>query len=251
LIVAHLIHDTHSLLACSLTSRSWHLAAVPHLHRTLITRISDYIFGRPHETEWPRPLQAGSEHGWLPFVTGLFINASYSRKFSQKLFYSSTRHNFSTLTNVRELSIKHLDIPSFIPEIQQYFGQFSQTLRSLTLERPKGSNRQIVFFIRQFPHLEDLELYPGSESYPEEPGDRTLIPPFVLPLRGRLRASYTGGNGLAKAMVDLFGGVQFWYLDLPDMDGAQLLLYACADTLETLDLYAHDLHGEKLSSKGV
>ena len=35
------------------------------------------------------------------------------------------------------------------------------------------------------------------------------------------------------------------------MDGAQLLLYACADTLETLYLYAHDLHGEKLSSKGV
>ena len=35
------------------------------------------------------------------------------------------------------------------------------------------------------------------------------------------------------------------------MDGAQLLLYACADTLEILQLYANDLHGEKLSSKGV
>jgi hypothetical protein len=245
MIVAHLIYDTHSLLACSLTSRFWYLAAVPHLHRTLTVQISDYIPGRPHRTEWPRPLQAGSDHGWLPLVTRLFITASCSKRFSQELFCSSTRHEFSALTNVQELSITCLDIPGFIPEIQQYFGQFSQSLRSLTLKEPKGSHQQIVFFIRQFPHLEDLELYLSLIYAPEKPGYWTLAPPFVLPFRGRLRINCTAGDGLAEAMVHSFGGAQFRHLDLFYTDGGQLLLDTCADTLETLHLCATGLRGEK------
>jgi hypothetical protein len=57
MIAAHLIDDTCSLLACSLTSRSWYLAAVPHIHRTLITQIS--YSDKSKKTEWPRPLQVG------------------------------------------------------------------------------------------------------------------------------------------------------------------------------------------------
>jgi hypothetical protein len=249
MIAAHLIDDTHSLLACSLTSRSWYLAAVPHLHHTLITQVS--YRGSSKKNEWPGPLQAASELGWCPFVRRLFITADRHQYFSPKVFCSSTQQEFSTLTNVQEFSIQYLNIPSFIPEIQQYFGQFSQTLRSLTLQITKGSERQIVFFIRLFPHLEDLGLYPGGACSPEEPGDRTLVPPFVLPLRGRFKASFYWGDSLAKAMADLFGGVQFSHMDLMGMCGAQRLLYACADTLETFHLYATTLRGEKLSSKGI
>jgi hypothetical protein len=80
------------------------------------------------------------ELGWLPFVTRLIIIADYGKGFSQKLFRSWTQREFSTLTNIQELSIDYLDIPSFMPEIQRYFGQFSKTLRSLTLITPNASD---------------------------------------------------------------------------------------------------------------
>ena len=248
MIVAHLTRNAYSLLACSLTSRSWYIAAVPHLHRTLTTHIS--YSNNSKRTEWPRPLQAASELGWLSFVTGLFITVHYAKGFSAEVFRSSTQREFSTLNNVRELSIQYLDIPSFVPGIQWYFGQFSRTLRSLTLKEPKGSDWQIVFFIGLFPHLEDLELQLDT-PHPRKPADLILVPPFVPPMRGQLRARYPGGDGLAKAMIDLFGGVRFRHMDLMNMDGTQLLLYACADTLETFQLYATDLHGKELYLKCI
>lgn len=167
------------------------------------------------------------------------------------MFHSSTLREFSTLTNVQELFIDDLDIPSFIPGIQRYFGQFSPTLRSLTLREPKGPDRQVVFFIGLFPHLKDLELRSSRLPQKESTGDLELVPPSVPPLRGRLTGRYFGGAGLAKTMISLFGGVQFSHMDLSSMDGAQRLLYACANTLETLQLSVLNLRGERVSSKGI
>jgi hypothetical protein len=143
-----------------------------------------------------------------------------------------------------------LDIPSFMPEPQRYFGQFSQTLRSLALSYPKGSVWQIVFFIGLFPHLRNLEFHSDRWSRRKPAGDLTLIPPFVPPLRGRLTGRYSGGVGLAKTMIEQFGGVRFHRMDLR-MSGTQPLLYACANTLERLQLYATDLYGENSLSKDV
>jgi hypothetical protein len=171
--------------------------------------------------------------------------------FSSKRFHYRTLREFSTLTNVRELSIGFLDIPSFMPEPQRYFGQFSQTLRSLALSYPKGSVWQIVFFIGLFPHLGDLELRYGYEYHEEKRGDRTLVPPFVPTLRGRLVASGHGGDELAKAMIDLFGRVRFHHMDLTHFGGVQLLLDSCAGALETFKLHTTELCGGKFSSKGV
>jgi hypothetical protein len=250
-IIAHLIHDTRGLLTSSLTSRSWYIATIPYLRHTLTTRTSTSYGNQRKETVWPRPLQVASELGWLPFVTRLIIIADYGKGFSQKLFRSWTQREFSTLTNVQELSIHYLDIPSFMPEIQRYFGQFSKTLRSLTLITPNASDRQIVFFIGLFPHLENLTLVLCHKDALEKPGDRTLVPPSIPPLRGWLKARCCVEKNLVTAMIDLFGGLQFRHMDLIDIGGAQLLLYACADTLETLQLDATALRGEKFPSEGI
>ena len=165
-----------------------------------------------------------------------------------ELFFFSTlqprtQREFSASTNVRELYIANLDIPSFIPTIQQYFGQFSPTVRFLTLRAPKGSHRQVVFFVGLFQHLEDFVLRcdqsrPWAGDYPK------LIPPFVPPLRGWLTVTGCREYGLAKTMVDLFGGVRFRHVVLLHMAGTQLLVYACADALEGLWLDATDICGE-------
>lgn len=81
-IIAYLIHDTRSLLTCSLTSRSWNTAVVPHLHRTLTA----YTRYQGKETDWPKPLQVASESGWLSFVTRLSIYAHALNCFSSAHF---------------------------------------------------------------------------------------------------------------------------------------------------------------------
>jgi hypothetical protein len=58
-------------------------------------------------------------------------------------------------------------------------------------------------------------------------------------------------KNLVTAMINLFGGLRFRHMDLIDIGGAQLLLYACADTLETLQLDATALRGEKFPSEGI
>ena len=249
-IVAHLTHDTHSPLACSLTSQSWHTAAVPHLHHTLISYVRYHSTGK--NTDWPKSLETASKFGWLPFITSLslFGDGYGLWRFSSERFNYRTQLNFSALTNVRELYIANLDIPSFIPTIQQYFGQFSPTVRSLTLIGPNGSYQQIAFFIGQFQHLENLCLNDGRSCFFGGPGyDLTPVPPFIPPLNGCLTAGSLEGHGLAKAMVDLFGGLWFRRMSLLRVGGAQSLLYACASALEALWLDATDLCGEELRSK--
>jgi len=247
MVIAHLVYDTRSLLACSLTSRFWYIAAVRHLHNTLITHTRGSIGDQ--KNEWPNPLLVASELGFLPSVTRLSIcgGSSTSEEFSTRQFRRRTRRVFSILTNVRELSISFLDIPNFMPKIRKYFGQFSPTLRSLTLINPRGSYRQILFFVGLFPHLEDLGLHAGGSDLQGKANDLTLIPFSVPPLQGRLTARLCGGEDLASTMSDLFGGVRFHHMDLSQVWGTQDLLDACADTLETLRLDASD-NRERLSS---
>jgi len=250
-IIAHLIYDTPSLLACSLTCYSWYIAAVPHLHHTLMILNSRWHFNLKHQ--WSEPLQNASRHGLLPFVKRLQVRRLSCRYegFYPKRFNRHTLRQFAALSNVQELEIDDLDIPKFMPRIQEYFGHFSPTLRSLSLSKPKGSRRQIVFFIGLFQYLEDLKLFDDVlDHYKSEPAeDPALIPLFTPPLQGRLKVTMFKRVGLLKDMIDLFGGIRFRRMDLFDVDGMRLLVGACAETLETLRVYPKDPRGKPLSMK--
>jgi len=251
MIIAHLIYDTESLLACSLTCYSWYIASVPHLHHTLTTRPDSW----PYEPRigWPTPLRNASELGLLPLVKKFRVHASRScdDRFSSKRFNRRTLSQFSALTNVQELRLDNLDIPSFMPRIRWYFCHFLPTVRSLVLGSPGGSRRQIIFFIGLFQHLEDLTLFNGAlkfwESEPTD--DPTLIPPFAPPLRGRLVVFHLKRVDLLKHMIHLFGGIRFRCMEIFDVEETRLLLDACAGTLKTLYLYPTDPCGEQLNLK--
>lgn len=247
-IIAHLIYDKHSLLACSLTCHTWYIACVPHLHRTLFVWSSFSYYGP--EKSWPAPLENLSKLGLLPFVKDLIIKKFYGhpQAFSPKHINSRALRQFARLTNIQDLKIDDLDIPKFMPRVRHYFGHFMPMLRSLGLNVPRGSRRQIFFFIGLFEHLEDFMLHGGTlEYWQNEPvKDLTLVPLFVPPLRGRLVMSCFSGVGFLKDMVDLFGGVRFHYMDLFAVGEARLLLNAAAETLETARLYPADPYGEQL-----
>ena len=227
--ITHLIYDTPSLLACSLTCYSWYIATVPYLHHTLITLNCRFSFDPKHQ--WPDPLQNAGRLGLLPFVKRLQVrrmNRDYEG-FHPKRFNHHTLRHFSTLSNVQDLEIEDLDIPNFMPRVREYFGQFSLTLRSLALSRPKGSCRQIVFFIGQFRYLEDLKLLDDVLDHfeSESTEDPALIPLFAPPLRGRLKVTCSKRVRLLRDMIHLFGGIRFHYMDLYDVGGMGLLLDAC------------------------
>ena len=247
MIISHLACHTVSLLACCLTCCSWYITAAPHFHHTLVT---PYICGSS-KCWWPDSIRNMHKLGLFPLVKRFQVRG-FQTPFSPRLFNCRILRQFSSLTNVQELRIGDLDIPGFMPEIRRYFNHFSPTVRSLGLDAPRGSRQQIICFIGLFPHLEDLGLWNGCSKLQGEPlGDPMLVPFFTPPLRGRLKMRNFKSVGILEDMISLFGGIQFRHMDLKGIYGVQLLLEACAETLETLRFCPSNPYGERISLEGV
>ena len=247
-VIDHLACDKPSLRACCMTCYSWYIAAVPLLHQILFVSASPFS---TRKSRWPNPILGMRRLGLLPLVKDLrIIGGDIFDLISPKLFPRSVMSSFATLKHVRKLDIWHLNIPSFMPRIQQYFGHFLPTVRLLALTSPKGSRRQILFFIGLFQRLEHLSLYnitlrPGDVEPADDP---TLIPPSSPPLGGRLIVQNVKRHDLIKDMVRLFGGIRFRRMHIWDAAETRLLLNACAKTLWRLQLHPNDPRGEQLHS---
>ena len=193
---------------------------------------------------WPRPLRDMHKFGSLPLIKKFHVRGKdyQVNGFSPRLFdYHIMRHWFPSLTNVQELGIEYLNIPEFMSTIPRYFGHFLPTVRPLALRAPKGSRRQIIYFIGLFQHLEDLKLlYDQLDPQDEPPDDLSLIPSLVPPLQGQLTMLCFTRVELLKDMINLFGGIRFHRMDLCNVAGMGLLLSACEKTLEALRSYPTD-----------
>jgi len=166
MMVAYLIYDRSSLLACSLTCYSWYIAAAPHLHHTLITTTCSWCPSQ--RLRWPKPLWKAHRLGLLPLVRKLQLHAGPRHNesgISPKQFDCRIIRRWFGLINVQELGIDNLEIPKFIPRIRQFFGHFLLTVRSLALRDPRGSHHQVLYFIGLFQHLEDLKLLYDSVKF--------------------------------------------------------------------------------------
>ena len=142
----------------------------------------------------------------------------------------------------------YLHVSVFMSDIRRCFGHFSPTLRFLALKEPKGSCYQILYFIGLFPNLQDLKLnYHLPTIEQESTAGAILIPLSIPPLRGRLMLTCFAREKLVKDMIAIFGGLRFRHMDLFRVKCVQLLLDACAETLETL--YPTDPYGEEFFQK--
>jgi len=225
--IAYLIHDIQALKACSLTCYSWYIVAVPHLHHTFVFRGIDRA--------GLKPLSAWHALGLLPLVKDLRIPQSTSQPrwfLPQSLDRRYSRHFFA-FTNVQNLTIQNLDIRSFIPRLERHFRHFSPTLRSLTLEAPRCTSRQLSHFFSLFPNLDNIEVrafvFDGTGS-----PDHGLVPFSTPKLQGQLTLSVFYG---VETWEDLVAscGLRFRSIHLhPVSNLAPVLLAACAGTLETL-----------------
>lgn len=248
IIISYLACDTHSLLACSMTCRSWYIAAVPHLHRSLTTFNQHRPDPRNEKYLWPRPLEESYKLGLLQFVKQLTI-CQKDVDFTPKCLDGSTFHYFSLLKNLQVLYIEELDLSSFMPHVQKYLGHFAPSLQDFRLGRPRGSCHQLLYFVGLFPnlqhlHLEDLRFIKEEETA----ANLSLIFPSPPPLRGRLLLWLYDGEMLIKGMINSFGGLRFRHACLRLVRFPRLVLEACANTLEVLRL---NPSGEDLSQGGI
>ena len=238
MIIAHLIYDTPGLIACSLTCSSWYIAVAPHLHHTLTMRTSQWP---KKKFIWPEPLRHMHRLGLLPLVKKLQVHEGYFQDYygiTPRRLDCRTLYHFFALTSVQELEVDHLDIPKLMPRIRRYFKNFLPTLRSLALKQPKGSRRQLLYFIGLFQHLEDLKICYKTPWYLQEPADEpALVPLFAPPLQGRLTVASVWSAVLLKDMVHVFGGIRFRHVDLFGVGNVRPWIDACAKTLETLRVY--------------
>jgi hypothetical protein len=243
-ILSYFIYDINSLLACSLTCRSWYIATISHLHYSLTTDEAGYS-PKDRLSWWPVPLKKMYEFDLLRLVKRLRIRLWWpDGRFTPEDLGGRNLCYFSALKNLQELGIDKLQVFSFIPDLQQYFGHLSPTLRFLALREPKGSSRQIMYFIGLFPNLQDLKLqYPILIKEYENAIDTTLVPLSSPPLRGRLTLISLTSEQIVKDMITLSGGLRCRQMDLFGVKCLPLLLEKCAETLETLRLYPTDPYG--------
>ena len=238
MIIAHLTHDLGGLEACSLTCRSWYIAAVPHLHHTLT------LLGGGPDVDRSRlkPLSRLYELGLLPLVKEIRVERSAGTCcwFLPLTFSHVDLHNFSALANVHTLKIQDMEIHHFIENMELHFGHFSQTLRSITLHNPCCTPRQLSHFLSLFSNMDDVRIrntrIHASNTYISNgtAPDTELIQFSAPKLRGQL-ALYRSPGVETWAHLASCGGLRFRHMDLRgSTDCAPVLFKACAETLETL-----------------
>jgi len=238
MIIAYFTHDIQTLKACSLTCYLWYIAAIPHLHHTFSFKGVD--------RSGLKPLSMRHSLGLLPFVKDLRVlqPPSQPRWFLPQSFNRRDSSYFFAFTNVQSLAVQHLDLHNFIPGLERHFGHFSPTLRSITLEAPRCTPRQLCHFFSLFPNLDDIEVRSPVHVRTEDLDDS--LPPFSTPrLRGQLTlSSFTAVDTWEDLAASC--GLRFRSIYLyPVSKCAPVLLAACAETLETLRIEPGDEFGKE------
>ena len=236
MIIAHLACHRRTLKACSLACHSWYAAAVPHLHRTVTL-----TGGRPEiGCNRLEPLAKLHELGLTPFVREIRVKQGpgSSAWFVPQAFGHLDLHYFSAFANIHTLNLENMQIHRFIPDTEHYFGQFSQTLESITLYDPSCSPQQLCHFLSSFPNLDDISIrisHTHTLDTTTPDADQELVM-FPLPkLRGKLALYNFPWVETWAHVIASCGGLRFHHVDLcKNPRYGPLLLEACADTLATL-----------------
>ena len=239
-ITAHLIHDLDALKACSLTSRSWYIAAVPHLHHTLTLG----TYRRNGVRGGLESLSKLHELDLMPLVEEIRVYQFYSSRpwFGPQAFGRHDLFYFSAFANIQTLKVQNLEIYRFLPGVERYFEHFSPTLRSIALSAPRCTPRQLSHFLSLFSNLDNTKTQQGHMPSPSTTIPDTDLAPFsAQKLRGRLELENFCWVETWMHLITPYGGLRFHYMDLSQVAGcAPVLLEACAETLETLRFYVTD-----------
>jgi len=244
--------DMEALKSCSLTGKALSCSAKSFIHRTL------YLIPRPSGIRMPKysgpwnefeGLSTLSERDLLQHTRHISIFLPHRKTLFVRDLAPHIQH-LRKITNLRSLKTCWLDVPSFIPKMEDYFGAFLGSLRSLELEHPRGDHKEVLYFACQFQNLRDLKVN-GLEDYFHSM--RVGGPQFEIktspPLDGTLDLQMNLNPGskwrdlkgpqlLLSNLLTLPSGLKFRTIKLSRCtgDNLQLLIDVCAPTLECMAL---------------
>jgi len=241
--------DLETLKSCPLTGKALSYLAKPFIHRTLHLTPRSRGPGKPKVSDCRDEfdgLPTLGERGLLHHTRHISIILPSSALFARSL--DPHIQHLHALTNLRSLQTRWLDTPSFNPKMEEYFGAFLGTLRSLELEFPRGDGKQIFYFICQFPNLRDLKInsLSGRTNSMSNDGPRFDIktsPPLDGTLDLRLNMDVgpehdlMGAQLILRNLATLPSGLRIRTLKLSWCTGSdlQLVVDACAPTLECVE----------------
>lgn len=237
MIIAHLMYDTNTLKACSLTCRSWYSAAAPLLHHT-ITLYGALSRGNHGYVE---PLDTLHDLGLLPLVKEIQVRQydDPSPWFTHRELAHPAFANIHTL-GIMDAQIHHLIEGGDTPCVGHNLAHLSPTLRSITLSFPCCTPRQLSRFLSYFSNLDDIAIAGIRAPKPETPvQDAEPIPSSTSKLRGRLALYCFRWVETLNLLSTSCGGLRFRQMNI-DASCAPFLLEACAETVETLRFQARD-----------
>ena len=233
IIIAHLNDDLCALKACSLTCRSWHSAAVPHLHHTFTLTGDKPEIGRRRL----EPLSVLHKLGLIHLVKSIRVKQGFNtRWFVPRAFSNHDLYHFSAFANVHTLKLQNTFICDFIPSTERHFGHFSQSLRSITLYNPHCTPRQLSHFLSLFSNLGNIGIRNTSVSglTPTIP-EMELVPFSALKPRGRLALYNFNWAETWTHLITSNSDLRFRHMELRNSALCPPVLFAaCAETLETL-----------------
>lgn len=255
-IFGYLSDDLPSLKACSLTCkimlgsarpliRSW-LYLAPGKHRKSKGRsIKSLLKPSKGGSESLERLVVADRQGFLQHTRHLAIRMDELSLAPHSL--QPYTPYFRSIDKLQTLIIDRLDVPAFMPMFNDCLGMFTHSLRSLDIKHIWDSERELLFFISQFPLLEDLGIRSCYALYfflgPSPPILRTS-PPF----RGHLNLSIImDSQSLCEAIAQLPGGLHFTSLELKGCEKPVAILTACQFTLRSVLYTWTSIQGEHRS----
>jgi len=218
-ILGHLQDDLYALQACSLACKRMLFTTRPLIHQRLACFDS--------RTEHPKPERRLFSRRKKEISPGAFerlIDAAHSGvlHYTQHLTLGPKYHHSYTgfnpshlqeylpylrsITELHTLTLDSFDVHQFIPVFDEYFGMFTNTLRHLDIRRAYCTEQQLLYFICQFPRLEDLTIVSSPWEHPEYPVPTITQSP---PLRGKLVLVRPASGHLFEGLMTFPGGLNF------------------------------------------
>jgi len=255
-ILGHLLDDSPTLKACSLTCKCLFGATRPLIHRQLVCLGSSPERPEPKISLFSRRKRDLGAFGWLIDADRSGV-LCYTQHLTIKLEDESLSPRdiqehlplLQSITKLHTLTLNIYHLHLFIPVFNEHFCMFTKTLRHLDIRSACGMEQQLLYIICQFPLLEDLTIiYPACEgtTHPEN-----LVPTITQspPLRGKLVAQ-VHSRVLFERLAALPGGLNFRSLELRRCEVPAVIFARCGHTVTSIS-YLRSRHASSESNTSI
>ena len=241
-ILEYLEDDRRTLKACSLTCKGLFCSARRIIHRRLYVVNpggTDTLGRRRYEYGYHSQLRTFStvvRCGLACYTQELTI--AVGEEFTPVALWKHLSY-FQMFARLTSLTLHHFSPTPFLPVFEQYFGHLAQQMRSLEFIQPSAPRDNMMYFICQFPNLDDLGFkpFPPQNLDPSKEYNMSSIQSSPT-LGGTLRIMTRKGWSVDRleCLTRLPSGLRFRSIEFLRCTGASpdVIIRECAPTLQSL-----------------